>query len=158
MSSLEHAIAIAAIAHGGDEDKLGNPFILHPLRVMLSVDDPDARIVAVLHDVLEKTGWSAERLVREGFAPRIVRAVRALTREGYEDYEGFVERAAADQLARIVKIADLRDNIAQVEAGGGKADTRERKLARWRKALERLGADPEPAWSPAPRRELRLSS
>ena len=53
MSTLEKAIAIAAEAHAGATDKAGAPYILHPLRVMLKVKSPDARIVAVLHDVVE---------------------------------------------------------------------------------------------------------
>lgn len=35
MSTLEQAIAIAAIAQRGAMDKGGAPYILHPLRVML---------------------------------------------------------------------------------------------------------------------------
>ncbi len=53
MSSLERAIALAAQAHAGQVDKGGAPYILHPLRVMLRLTHPEARIVAVLHDVLE---------------------------------------------------------------------------------------------------------
>ena len=53
MSTLEKAIAIAAEAHAGATDKAGAPYILHPLRVMLKVNSPEERIVAVLHDVVE---------------------------------------------------------------------------------------------------------
>jgi hypothetical protein len=35
MPSLEDAIALAALAHHGQVDKAGVPYILHPLRVML---------------------------------------------------------------------------------------------------------------------------
>jgi len=53
VSTLERAIAIAAEAHAGQVDKAGAPYILHPLRMMLSVSSIDERIVAVLHDVCE---------------------------------------------------------------------------------------------------------
>ena len=36
---LEKAIKIAVKAHAGQVDKGGKPYILHPLRVMLSVSD-----------------------------------------------------------------------------------------------------------------------
>jgi (p)ppGpp synthase/HD superfamily hydrolase len=52
MSTLERAFSIAACAHTGMTNKVGAPYILHPIRVMLKVDSPEARIVAVLHDVV----------------------------------------------------------------------------------------------------------
>lgn len=54
MASVEKAAEIAARAHAGALDKQGRPYLYHPLRVMLAVDDDDARIVAVLHDVVEE--------------------------------------------------------------------------------------------------------
>jgi (p)ppGpp synthase/HD superfamily hydrolase len=35
MSTLEKAIALAATQHAGQLDKGGQPYILHPLRLML---------------------------------------------------------------------------------------------------------------------------
>jgi (p)ppGpp synthase/HD superfamily hydrolase len=63
MSSLERAIAIAAEAHTGQVDKAGAPYVLHPLRMLLSLSSNDERIVAVLHDVCEDCpGWTLHRL------------------------------------------------------------------------------------------------
>ena len=53
MSMLQRAIEIAVEAHAGQADKAGSIYILHPLRVMLAQTTDDARIVAVLHDVVE---------------------------------------------------------------------------------------------------------
>jgi guanosine-3',5'-bis(diphosphate) 3'-pyrophosphohydrolase len=53
MSTLERAIVIAAEAHAGVTDKGGAPYILHPLRMMLSLATTEERIVAVPHDVCE---------------------------------------------------------------------------------------------------------
>jgi GTP diphosphokinase / guanosine-3',5'-bis(diphosphate) 3'-diphosphatase len=55
MSTLETAIALAAAAHAGQTDKAGQPYILHPLRVMLCMQTNAERMVAVLHDVVEDT-------------------------------------------------------------------------------------------------------
>ena len=52
-SLLETAIQIAAEAHAGQKQKNGQPYILHPLRVMARVSTEEEQIVAVLHDVLE---------------------------------------------------------------------------------------------------------
>ncbi len=37
MSTLERAIAIAAEFHAGQKDKAGENYIMHPLKVMMSV-------------------------------------------------------------------------------------------------------------------------
>ncbi len=110
MSTLERAIAVAARAHEGQRDKGGSAYILHPLRVMLRVQTPDQRIVAVLHDVLEDSPTTLSDLAREGFALKILAAVLALSRREGEAYEDFVTRIGDDPLARVVKLADLADN------------------------------------------------
>ena len=55
MATLENAITLAVHQHAGQVDKGGQPYILHPLRVMLQLQQPDQQIVAVLHDILEDT-------------------------------------------------------------------------------------------------------
>lgn len=51
--NLQRAIEIAAEAHREQTDKAGAPYLLHPLRVMMSLDTDDERIVGILHDVVE---------------------------------------------------------------------------------------------------------
>jgi (p)ppGpp synthase/HD superfamily hydrolase len=53
LSTLQRAIEIAVEAQKGQTDKAGAPYIMHPLRVMLSLKTEDERIVGVLHDVVE---------------------------------------------------------------------------------------------------------
>lgn len=108
--TLERAIAIAAIAHEGQVDKAGAPYVLHPLRMMLAVTTPEARIAAVLHDVVEDTPVTLEQLRADGFSAAVVEAVEALTKRQDEDYETFIRRVAPNPIAREVKLADLRDN------------------------------------------------
>jgi (p)ppGpp synthase/HD superfamily hydrolase len=111
MSTLERAIAIAANGHAGATDKGGAPYILHPLRMMLSLSSPDERIVAVVHDVCEDCeGWTFDRLRDEGFPPHIIAALDSVTKREGEDYEAFARRAAANPIGRRVKLADLTDN------------------------------------------------
>ena len=111
MSTLEKAITIAAEAHTGQIDKAGQPYILHPLRVMLHMTRPEERIVAVLHDVIEDTTLTADDLRSEGFSPQIIEAILALTKTGHESRIDAAKRAALNPIARIVKIADVRDNM-----------------------------------------------
>lgn len=110
MSTLNRAIAIAAKAHDGQVDKAGAPYILHPLRVMLNVEGESARTVAVLHDVVEDSDVTLEDLAKEGFSEEVLAAVEAVTaRPGETRIEG-AYRAAANPIARAVKLADNADN------------------------------------------------
>lgn len=111
VAVLQRAIEIAVEAHSKQVDKAGAPYILHPLRLMLRVVGNDEMIAAVLHDVVEDTDWTIERLRGEGFSESVVSAIDCLTRREDEGYEQFIERAAANPVARRVKLADLEDNM-----------------------------------------------
>jgi guanosine-3',5'-bis(diphosphate) 3'-pyrophosphohydrolase len=111
MSTLERAIELAAKAHAGQVDKAGQPYILHPLRLMLAVRTPHERMAAVLHDIVEDTLVSFDDLIAEGFPPEVVAAVRALTKTEGEKRVAAAHRAAADPVARVVKLADVADNM-----------------------------------------------
>jgi (p)ppGpp synthase/HD superfamily hydrolase len=139
MATLERAIAIAAEAHRGQTDKAGEPYILHPMRVMLRVRGETERIVAMLHDVVEDGGpaWSLERLREEGFAAEVVEAVERLTKREGEPYEALIERAAAHPIARRVKLADLEDNMHLARIADPEEKDRAR-VERYRRAYERL--------------------
>jgi (p)ppGpp synthase/HD superfamily hydrolase len=111
MTLLEKAISIAVEAHRGQKDKDGAPYILHPLRVMGRVDGESAKMVAVLHDVVEDTSWTFEKLRGEGFPDEILQALEGVTKRQGESYEDFVKRAGNNPVARRVKLADLEDNM-----------------------------------------------
>jgi molybdopterin-guanine dinucleotide biosynthesis protein len=116
---LIRASQIAAEAHKGQRDKVGNPYFDHCQRVAELVVGEEERTVAFLHDVLEKgSGWTVDRLLQEGFSRPIVEAVVALTRRSGEPEGEFVRRAASDTLAHKVKQADLEDNLVQAEQAG----------------------------------------
>jgi (p)ppGpp synthase/HD superfamily hydrolase len=118
MSSLERSIEIASRAHAGQVAPDGNPYIMHPLRMMLALRQPEERIVAVLHDVIEKTDdWTTERLRLEGFSDAILKAVDALTKKDGEEYSDLIQRAVEDKIARTVKIADINDHIENFPKG-----------------------------------------
>jgi (p)ppGpp synthase/HD superfamily hydrolase len=110
MSTLERAIAIAAAAHTGQLDKGGQPYILHPLRVMMRCTTLDEQIAAVLHDVVEDSDTTLDDLVAEGFSPDVIEAVDALTKRPGETRIQAAHRAAAHPVARAVKLADNADN------------------------------------------------
>lgn len=137
MSLLERAIAIAVDAHQGQFDKAGAPYILHPLRMMMRLETPSEKIVAVLHDVIEDTPWTFDALRSEGFPKEVIEAIAGVTRRGDETYEAFIDRAAGNPLARAVKLADLEDNmdVRRLEALNAKDQMR---LSRYLKSWQKL--------------------
>jgi (p)ppGpp synthase/HD superfamily hydrolase len=87
VSDLKRAIEIAREAHFGQVDKGGANYIDHPLRVMERVDGEHAKIVAVLHDVVEDCpDWTFNRLREEGFAEVILLALESVTKRPLEGY------------------------------------------------------------------------
>lgn len=135
--TMSRAVMIAARAHDGQMDKGGEPYILHPLRIMLELEDATDRVVAVLHDVVEDSDWTLDDLQAEGFSGEVIAAVDAISRREGEEYMEYVQRAGAHPTARRVKLADLRDNMRQARLRVETERDRER-LQRYRRAFELL--------------------
>lgn len=139
MPTLEDAIALAVNAHAGQVDKVGQPYILHPLRVMFAVEGETARMAGVLHDVVEDTDVTFDQLREMGYSEEVIEALDCLTRREDETYAEFVERARANPIARQVKIADIEDNmdIRRLHEVTEDAMTRvQRYLKAWRRLKE----------------------
>lgn len=109
---LALAIKIAAEGHLNQKDKGGNPYILHPLKVMhyLKSDDFQLMAIAALHDVVEDTDVMAADLVMMGFSNRVVCAVVLLTKTPNQTPEEYFNGIASNYDAIRVKLADLRHN------------------------------------------------
>ena len=144
ISQLEKAILMATRAHAGQTDKAGAPYILHPLRVMLAQTSDDARITALLHDVVEDNAdWTIDRLRNEGFNERVLEAVATLTKSDDADYFDYVDRIAANALAVQVKLADLADNLDVERLGRPPTLHDLKRLDRYEKARARLIGGPD---------------
>lgn len=112
---LSRSIELAARAHRGQVDKSGQPYILHPLRVMqlaIRTGLPlHIQCAAVLHDVLEDTMVPFDDLAAIGVD--VVTAVRAVTRREDENYFEFIDRIAKSSSNIIeLKLCDIGDNTA----------------------------------------------
>jgi hypothetical protein len=138
--TVADAYDFARQAHEGQVDKLGEPYINHIARVMRRLDDPDAKMVAALHDVVEDTPTSLEDLRSEGFPSRVVDAVEAMTKRETEAYTAFIERLSGNPLARAVKVADLYDNSDEARLARLPAEVARRLRAKYDDAIDRLGA------------------
>lgn len=133
MANLNRAILIAVQAHQGQKDRYGAHYVLHPLRVMLRFETEKEMTVAVLHDVVEKSDWTLERLREEGFDDDILEAVDLLTRRDSQEYMDYIDRLKGNSLARKIKIADIEDNMNPERMGSSREENTE-KLSRLRKA------------------------
>ena len=143
------AMEIAENAHRCQTDKGGAPYIEHVLRVSAAAAEHGeaAQTVALLHDVVEDSSWTLAGLTAAGFPGEIVAAVDALTRRKGESYADFIERVAADPLARVIKAADLRDNmnLDRIAVVTPEDHRRWRKYERALKRLETLETDSKQA-------------
>lgn len=138
ISMLKRAIAIAKEAHAGQIDKAGKAYIGHPLRVMAAVEGDDAKIVGVLHDVVEDCpGWTFDRLRSEGFGEDVLRGLESVTKREGEPYEDFVTRAARNPLGRLVKRADLTDNM-DLSRISNPTDRDYERIEKYKRALAQL--------------------
>jgi len=87
---LNKAIEIANRTHAGQVDKGGAPYILHPLRVMLSRENELERICAVLHDAVEDSDITFDDLRKEGFSEEVITILDCLTKRDGESYDEFI--------------------------------------------------------------------
>jgi len=111
MHLIEKSLEIALKAYSGQKDKAGRAYILHPLRIMSKVQTEEEMAVALLHDVIEDSDYTADDLLGEGIPPNVVEAVLVLTRGDGESYVEFIDRVLKNPLATKIKIADIEDNI-----------------------------------------------
>jgi len=81
-----------------------------PLRLMQQMESETERIVAVLHDVVEDTEYDLNNIEDE-FCSEVRDTVDAVTKREDEEYDGLIDRAAANPITRSVKIADLEDDM-----------------------------------------------
>ena len=142
MSTLQRAIEIATEAHRGQLDKAGRDYIGHPLRVMEMGKTEEEKIVGVLHDVVEDTGWTFEKLAEEGFSQEVIAALRCVTKSHEnENYDDFIERVKKNPLATAVKINDLTDNM-DIRRLPYLSDKDVKRLKKYLKAYKRLTGEP----------------
>lgn len=113
MSDLGKMIALSATRHEGQYDKGGNPYILHPLKVMhyTRSEDPEVQMIAVGHDLVEDTDVTLEYLESLGFSDRVIDGIDALTKRVDETLCDYQKRVKSNRDSVLVKMADIRHNM-----------------------------------------------
>ena len=149
LSNYERLVAartLAHVAHAGQVDKAGEPYIGHLERVaaraakeaITSFPSQTLEAIAWLHDVLEDTDVTGEVLRSVGFDDFFIDSLRILTRTqgvpatdyyaGIRRYPGLV----------IVKLADIADNSAPERLAKLDERTQLRLISKYAKAREAL--------------------
>ena len=135
-TDIEAAKALATKAHSGQSDKAGLPYITHPARVAERLESPEEKVVGWLHDTVEDTALTVADISNQ-FGPETAAAVDAITRRDGENWNTYLNRVAANPIAKAVKISDLIDN-----SNLGRLPTVTikdvKRQAKYNKALEKL--------------------
>ena len=146
------AVALATSAHYG-VFRTGTtvPYISHPLAVSAMAMEyggsEDVAIAAVLHDVIEDCDVSPQDLTAHGFSPDIVQTVMLLSKNIETPAGGYLERIAADPIARAVKVSEVADNSSHKRQARLAEQGVEFNLDKYPEALRQLSLTPaEEEW------------
>ncbi len=104
------AMKLCFEAHKDQTDKSGLPYVFHPFHVAEQMPDEKTTIVALLHDVIEDTSYTLQDLREIGFDHEVLDALALMTHDKSVPYMDYVAKIKGNDIARTVKLADLRHN------------------------------------------------
>lgn len=135
--ATKKAMRLCFAAHKEQLDKCGIPYVFHPIHLAEQMTDEDTTVTALLHDVVEDTGYTFEDLAAMGFNETVLTALRLLTHEKEVPYMDYVAKIKDNPVAKAVKLADLAHNsdLTRLEAPDEKALARAEKYAQATKLL-----------------------
>ena len=134
---LHKAIIIASEAHQGQSNINGEPYILHPLRLLIKAKSDEERIIAVLHDVIEKSNISLAELKNKGFDQNIISSIDSLSRRKSESYIDYIGRLMQNRISVKIKLLDLADNI-KMHRENNKDGIYDAKINQYKNALKQI--------------------
>lgn len=128
QQAIQQAYDVAKEAHGVELRKSGDPYIIHPHAIAITLAelgmDRDTIIAGILHDTLEDTALTAEE-IEEKFGATVrffVESVTKLSKLKYHGLERHVESlrrlfvaTANDVRVIIIKLADRLHNMQTIE-------------------------------------------
>ena len=134
---LHKALTIASEAHQGQFSINGEPYILHPLRLLIKSNNNEERIVAVLHDVIEKSNIRLSDLKSRGFDQNIICSIDLLSRRISESYSDYIIRLMQNRISIKIKLLDLADNI-KMHRENNKNGIYDAKINQYQNALKQI--------------------
>lgn len=132
------ALKLCFDAHKNQVDKSGLPYVFHPFHLAEQMETEETTIVALLHDVVEDTGYTIADLTKMGFDKAVTDAVALMTHADGVDYMDYIRSIQRNPIAKAVKLADLRHNsdLSRLDAVDEKALLRREKYAKAMALLE----------------------
>jgi len=129
---IDKAFKVANEAHWNMRRKSGEPYVIHPICVAKIVNQeiglgPRSIATALLHDVVEDTGYSLEQVNRE-FGPKIASLIDGLTKISATYNKGATSSMQAENFRRmlltisddlrviLIKIADRLHNMRTLDS------------------------------------------
>ena len=110
VTKIDLAESIMLYAHTDQVDEGGHPYYWHPVIVASHMETEEEKVVALLHDVVEKSAVSLDT-IGNLFGSRVMEAVSLLTLREGESYLSYINRLSRDPLARKVKLAEIDHNM-----------------------------------------------
>lgn len=109
-SITKKAMKLCFEAHKNQTDKSGLPYVFHPFHVAEQMPDETTTVVALLHDVIEDTDFTLQDLREMGFDEDVLDALALMTHDKNVPYMEYVAKIKGNDIARTVKLEDLRHN------------------------------------------------
>ena len=134
------ASKLAYKMHHGKTDRAGVPYIFHPIHLAEQMIDEDTTIVALLHDIVEDTDLTIENISKLGFSRQVIEAIRLLTKDKNTPYFEYINSLKYNNIARTVKIADLKHNM-DLSRLKKVTDNDLKRQEKYRLALQMLGGE-----------------
>ena len=101
------AFSIALDAYANKYDMGGDKYINHCLIIIDFFNIFEERIVALLHNVVQDSDWTLQKIKDEGFSDEIIEAIDSITIRESEDYYDFIDRVKMNKIGFRVKLGDL---------------------------------------------------
>ena len=104
------AMKLCFEAHKDQCDKSGVPYVFHPIHLAEQMNDECTTVVALLHDVMEDSSFTLEDLRQMGYPEAVLDALVLMTHGKDVPYMEYVMAIKPNEIAKKVKLADLRHN------------------------------------------------
>ena len=104
------ALRLCFDGHKDQVDKTGLPYVFHPFHLAEQMEDEYTTVVALLHDIVEDTDMTPEKLTELGFPTEVTDAIALMTHAPEVPYMDYVREIGKNPIAKAVKLADLAHN------------------------------------------------
>lgn len=148
------ADGLAELYHVGQTDMSNRPYIEHCRQVSAWCFSWEAKVVALLHDIVEDTNCTYYDLIAAGLPPVVIQGVHDMTQQehlnlmkGYvggppvfdrEDLETYWARVKRNPVALEVKFADIRHNNDPVRMSKLPPERQAKLNAKYKRAIDFL--------------------